>query len=69
LINAENCFISYEKCVSIVSGKGEGEDGGGDWYNATVLKKMGWVKFQRMPQAHLNQTSATKMEGDIISPF
>jgi hypothetical protein len=27
-----------EKGVSVVSGEGEGEDGGGDWYNATVIK-------------------------------
>jgi len=29
---------------------------------------MGWVKFEPMPQAHLNQTSAIKMEGDTNSP-
>jgi hypothetical protein len=30
---------------------------------------MGWVKFEPMPQAHLNQTSAIKMEDDIICPI
>jgi hypothetical protein len=29
---------------------------------------MGWVKFEAMPQAYLNQTSAIKMEVDTISP-
>jgi hypothetical protein len=69
LINPENCFISQEKGVAFFSAEGERENGGGDWYNATATKKkMDWVKFEPMPQAHLNQTSAIKMEGDNISP-